>query len=113
MRKLAALSIALLLCIAVAGPSAADDEKTVTLEGTVVCAKCTLHVEEQAKCHNVLLVGEKGKERRYYLTKNDVYEEFGDVCMATPTVRITGKIEEKEGRDWLTASEIVQVTEES
>ena len=83
--------------------SAADP---VTLEGKVMCAKCALKEEGQKKCQNVLSVEDDGKQSFYYMAKNDVNAEFGEVCMATPTVRVTGKVTEKDGKRWIDATKI-------
>jgi hypothetical protein len=105
MKRLASL---LMLAFLVSGVAMAGGDM-VTLEGTVLCAKCKLHVEGLDECQNVLIV-EKGDEKlQYYLTGNDTNEEFGDVCMATPKVRATGTLSEKDGHTWLTATKIEKI----
>jgi hypothetical protein len=111
MKKLVAISIALLLCVALAG-SVLGGDKPVTLEGKIACAKCTLRVEDQKECQNVLVVEKKGKEKLYYLAKNEVNDKFGGVCMATPGARVTGTIEKKDGVRWITATEITPLTDQ-
>ena len=114
MKKLVVLSIGLLLSIALVGSMTLGGEtgRTVTLKGTIACAKCSLHVDGQAECHNVLIVGKEGKQEQFYMTKNEVYEEFGSVCKTTPAVRVTGKLVAKDGQTWITPSEITVVNEE-
>ena len=107
MKKSIALSIVVLLGILLAGPALAA--KTVTLEGTVVCAKCTLHEEGQGGCQNVLVVEKKGKEKHYYLAESAAHDEFGGVCSSKVQVRVTGQIKKEDGRKWLVASEITPV----
>lgn len=80
--------------------------EAVTLEGNIVCAKCSMKEEGRDKCQNVLVVkGDEG-DQHYYLAKNESSDEFGPVCMAKKPVRVTGTVSEKDGKSWLTASEI-------
>jgi hypothetical protein len=111
MKKLATVSLALLIASALAG-SVVASEKTVTLEGKMVCAKCNLKEEGLEKCQNVLVVESDAKKKHYYLTKNEVNNEFGDVCTAEKQVRVTGSVSEKDGKMWIAASEIVPVKSE-
>ena len=97
MKKSIALSIVVLLGILLAGPVLAGGAKTVTLEGTVVCAKCTLHEEGQGGCQNVLVVEKKGKEKHYYLAESAAHDEFGGVCSAKVQVRVTGQVKKEDG----------------
>jgi hypothetical protein len=117
MNKLVVSSIALMVCglvgaMVVEGEAEPLTGDPVTLEGTIACARCTLHVKGQEHCQNVLIVEEDGKETRFFMTKNEVYEEFGSACKGTPKLRVTGKIEEKEGVKWITPSEITPQTEQ-
>ena len=107
MKRIATLSVALLLCL---GFAAAGETETVTLEGQILCAKCSMG--EQAECQNVLVVEAKPEAKHYYMTKNDVYLEMGEVCEDSRVARVTGTVEEKEGKMWLAATEIVRVEEE-
>ncbi len=105
MKKVASASLAVWLCAALAGPAAVGGEKTVTLVGKVICAKCALGEEET--CQNVLVVEtKKGKEKHYYLTRNDAYQDIDEVCQSTTFVRVTGKVKKEDGRLWLAASVI-------
>jgi RecJ-like exonuclease len=82
-------------------PALAEDAKveTVTLEGKVLCAKCTLH-------ENVLVVEDGEAPAHYYFAKNATAEKFGEVCKSSPTVRVTGTVETKEGKTWIVADTI-------
>lgn len=93
------------LVLSFSGSSFAEHHE-VTMEGKVVCAKCALHEEGRDECQNVLVVGSGDDVKHFYLMANKVNEEFGDVCMATPGVRIQGEVSEKGGHQWLTASKI-------
>jgi hypothetical protein len=96
-----ALAMALLAIPALAG----EQPEKVTLEGKVMCAKCALHEEGRTKCQNVLVV--EGEEpMHYYIAKNETSDKFGEVCMGSPAVRVTGKLEEKEGKTWIVAENI-------
>jgi hypothetical protein len=112
--KRIAVPLALVVCAVLAGMIAVAEErpaanaagKAVTLEGTVVCAKCAIHEEGRTECQNVLMVGKEGAQTSYYLVKNDAYNKFGEVCEASKKVRVTGTVEAKDGKQWLTASDI-------
>jgi len=109
MKNFALSLLALAVAIVFAAPAVAGE--TVTLEGKVICAKCTLG-EELQKCQNVLAV-EKGEETvHYYLTSTDANKEFGDVCMVAKEVKVTGTLSEKDGKMWIAASEIVPMKKE-
>ena len=112
MRKLALVSLAMLVVTALALPAAAGDDKTVTLEGEMVCAKCTLKEEGLDKCQNVLAVEQDGKTAHFYMVKNEANKEFGDVCMVAKEVKVTGTLSEKDGKTWIAATEIVIVEKE-
>jgi hypothetical protein len=83
---------------------AADD---TTLSGTMACAKCTLKKTDAKQCQNVLVVtDEGGKTSEYYIAKNDVSEKFGHVCKGEKPAIVTGQVEEKDGKMWITASKM-------
>jgi len=112
MKKLASLSIALLAALVLAGPVVAGDAEAVTMEGTIQCGKCVMHEEGLDKCQNVLVVMNEGAESHYWLAANATNSEYGEVCMKSRTVRVTGMVEEKDGHTWIVASEMVSVEEE-
>jgi hypothetical protein len=103
MKLIGTLGLALVLVTGLVGAAPAGDE--VTLEGRVVCAKCTLKRADAKECQNVLLVaGEDGKDAEYYVTRNDVDARFGEVCTDVRKATVTGTISERDGRKWITAS---------
>jgi hypothetical protein len=110
MKKLIAGSLVLLFAIAMAAPTVVAKSKVVTLEGKILCAKCGL--DQAESCQNVLIVEKKGKELQYFLTRNETYESYGEVCKGRPTVRVTGKVSKDDGQMWLTATEIEPVDTE-
>ena len=106
MKQLACL---LMLAFLATGAVVAGEAEAVTLEGTVMCAKCVLEEEGREKCQNVLVVKEDGEPMHYYLTATEAHKDFGDVCMKTPTVRVTGTVSEKDGKTWMDATKIEPV----
>jgi len=103
------LTCLLMLAFLVTGTVVAGEAESVTLEGTVMCAKCKLGEEDRTKCQNVLVVEGDDKPMHYYLTANETNKDFGDVCMKTPVVRVTGTVSEKDGQSWLDAAKIEPV----
>ena len=102
-----AVAAAVLLVLAGGAVVAGAADVSVTLEGNIVCAKCTLKVEGVDKCQSVLLVkNAAGKDTQYWLARNAVAEAFGDVCTDIKPVTVTGSIEEKDGRKWIAATKI-------
>lgn len=81
--------------------AAAGDE--VTLNGTLVCAKCSLKKADAHGCQDVLIVaGEKASE--YYVVKNETAKKFGHACRGEKPAKVTGTVSEKDGKQWITAS---------
>ena len=111
MKTLATVSLALFIASFLAG-SVVAGEKTVTLEGKMICAKCNLKEEGLEKCQNVLVVETDGEKTHYYLAENEANKEFGDVCEAAKQARVTGSVSEKDGKMWIAASEIVPMKSE-
>ena len=106
MRKVVSAAAAVLLALACCAVVGAADV-SVTLEGNIVGAKCTLKVEGIDQCQSVLLVkNTAGKYTQYWLARNAVAEAFGDVCTDIKPVTVTGSIEEKDGRKWIVATKI-------
>lgn len=111
MKSLVGMVLSVLALMACMSLARADDAtpaaKEVTLKGTLLCAKCSLH-EEGAKCQNVLKVKEGETETLYYLAPNDVSKDkHGDVCHGPKeNVTVTGSVEEKDGKKVLTATKI-------
>ncbi|GEM_PF-3443922 len=85
-------------------------EKSVELEGDVICAKCTLK-EDIEECQNVLVVKAEGKEVNYYFKANEVNEEYGSVCTARKHVKVTGTVSHEDGKMWIAATKISPVEE--
>ena len=91
---------AVALGLAAAAP--AGDETTVT--GKVVCAKCSAKKAEA--CQNMLVTAD-GQE--YWLAKTEAANKFGHVCKGEKNAKVTGTVEEKDGKKWLTASALEEL----
>jgi len=99
--------LAAILGLVLAGAAfAGDAAENVTVEGTLLCAKCTLKDEAQKDCQNVLQVKQGDEVVNYYVVKNDVAEKFGHVCQGSKEAKVTGTVAQKDGRMWLTASKM-------
>jgi hypothetical protein len=85
----------------------AAEDKTVT--GSTECAKCTL--KETKSCQNALVVEKDGKKTTYYMVQNDVAKKnHRDLfCQGGKKAKVTGTVEEKDGKMILTASKIEAV----
>lgn len=103
--------LVLVMGLVFSGVALAGDSEVVTIEGKVMCAKCALHEEGREECQNVVAVEADGETTYYYLVATEANEEFGEVCMATPRVRATGTVEEKDGKFFMTATAIEAVEE--
>lgn len=85
----------LVASIALTLPLLAED-KEVTLEGTGLCAKCSLG--ETEKCTNALQVkGKNGKVETYLFTKN--MEHGAYFCQGkTENLLVTGVVKKEDGK---------------
>jgi hypothetical protein len=98
--------LAIVAVVALTGLALAGDAPApVTVEGKLVCAKCTLQEAGQDKCQSVVVAG----DAKYYLIKNAVAEKDGHVCKGEKAVKVTGVVSEKDGRKWIEATEISEV----
>lgn len=109
MRNLAFSLLALAIAVVFAAPAIAGE--AVTLEGEIVCAKCSLG-EDLQKCQNVLAVKKGEETTHYYMASTDANKEFGDVCMVAKEVKVTGTVSEKDGKKWIAATEIITMKKE-
>jgi len=89
----------------------AAEEKTIT--GMAQCAKCAL--KEAQKCQNVVVAEEDGKEVKYFMVMEGVAKDnHGKLfCQAPkgdgPKVKVTGDVEEKDGKKIIKATKIEEV----
>jgi hypothetical protein len=91
----------------------ADDKKedkkpaTKTLEGKLVCTKCTLN--ETKACGHALLVKEGDKTVTYYIADKGGKEKYhGKVCPGGTELdaKVTGKVVEKDKKKTITDAKV-------
>jgi hypothetical protein len=105
MHRRLAIMLMIVVAVALSGLALAGDKADpVTVEGKLVCAKCTLAEKGQEGCQSVLLSG----DMKYYLVKNELAEKEGHVCKGEKAVKVTGMVTEKDGRTWIEPTEIVE-----
>jgi len=76
----------------------AAEEKTY--EGEMSCAKCNLKTAD--KCEDTLKVG----DTLYLLEEGGKRKTSEHVCSGTAKAKVTGKVEERDGKKFLVASKI-------
>lgn len=104
MKQILAALVAVAFLISFVTTVRADD-KSVTLKGEAVCAKCELH--ETSKCQTAIRVKEDGKDVIYYTVNNDVAKAFHkNICQAPAKVTATGTVSEKDGKKMITLTKI-------
>lgn len=91
--------------------TAADEKKPAAKEtkvtGTLVCGKCKLN--ETKACSNVLVVKEKDKEVKYYLTDKGNDESYHEEVCGGGELKgtsATGVVTEKDGKKMLKVSKL-------
>lgn len=82
------------------------DKEMKPLEGKMVCGKCKLG--ETDACSNVLIVKEKDAEVKYYLTDKGKGEKYHK-CSGEASVKVTGKIVEKDKKKTIEEAKVVAV----
>jgi len=89
------------------GQTHASDKDAVvgtTLTGTLVCVQCQLHQHSSKAHQDVLLVNDGNKEVEYYVA---CLPKHPNLChQRLQNVKVTGIVEEKDGKKWLTASKL-------
>ena len=100
------LAAGLLLGFGAARLSAAEASAPVTITGTMVCGKCTLHLTDS--CQNVVQVQKDGKTVNYFLEQNDVSKAgHPPVCGGdSEKVTVTGTVTEQDGKEILKPTKI-------
>ena len=101
------IAAGLLLAVSTSRLLAVDSAaKEVTITGSMVCGKCTLH--ETKSCQNVVQVQQDGKTVNYYLAENETSKSnHKAICGGdAEKVAVTGTVTEKDGKEMLTASKI-------
>ena len=103
MRTLRNLAVVLAVVIGLFVLAQAADEKEVTINGSIKCAKCAMHKADAKDCQDVLVADDNTE---YYLVKNEVAEKYGHACKGAKAAVVTGKVMEKDGKMWIEASKI-------
>lgn len=78
-------------------------QKSVTLEGKLVCTKCKL--SETDKCGNALVVKEGDKQVTYYLKDKGKGEKYHK-CSGEKDATVTGKVVEKDGKKYIEGAKV-------
>ncbi len=105
MKTIAKVGLAVALVLGLAASVPAGDETTVT--GKVMCAKCSLKKADASKCQDILVSkADDGKVTHYYIAKTEAAEAFGHVCQSEKAAVVTGTIEEKDGKTWISPSKM-------
>ncbi len=106
MRRFVSGVIVLFLVLAFNAVSGGADD-AVSLDGEIVCARCTLKVKGVNECQNVLLAKDaEGKETQYWLAAGPAADAFGEVCDSKRPATVVGRVEEKDGRKWIAVDRI-------
>ena len=104
MKTFLKLGLAVALVAGVLALATAGDE--VTLTGQVMCAKCSLKKADAKQCQDVLVVKDGGKTAEYYVEKNEIAKAFGHTCKGEKAAVVTGKVTEKDGQKWISATKM-------
>ncbi len=91
-----------LLLISADAPAA----KEVTLNGTIMCAKCSLKLT--GKCQTAIVVNENGKDVPYIFLDKGASETYHEnVCGGGKVPgTVTGIVMEKDGKKWIKPSNV-------
>ncbi|HEX9189508.1 MAG TPA: DUF6370 family protein [Vicinamibacteria bacterium] len=102
MKTILKVGLALALVAGLVAPAVADE----TLTGKIVCAKCSLKKADAKECQDVLVVKTGDATAEYYVEKNDIAKAFGHVCGGEKPAVVTGKVTEKDGKKWISATKM-------
>ena len=104
MKTIAKLGLAVALVVGfVAAASAAEE----TLNGKIMCAKCSLKKADADKCQDVLVTKDAaGNVSELYIEKNDVAKAYGHTCQGEKPAVVTGTVTEKDGKKWIAATKM-------
>lgn len=105
------ISLFLLAAVALVGaPLVAQDDmmdESVTLSGKIVCGKCTLKLEGQDQCQDVLVVAnDEGEDDLYFIAAEGATAEVEHNCKGETPATVTGTLSEKDGKTWITPTKV-------
>jgi hypothetical protein len=104
MKTIAKLGLALALVVGFTAAANAGEE---TVNGKIMCAKCSLKKADADKCQDVLVTKDaEGKVTEYYVEKNEVAKAFGHTCQGEKPAVATGTVTEKDGKKWIAATKM-------
>ena len=85
-------------------PAVAAEE---TINGKIMCAKCSLKKADADKCQDMLVSKDAaGKITELYVEKNEVAKAFGHTCQGEKPAVVTGTVSEKDGKKWISATKM-------
>ena len=104
MKTIAKLALALALAVGFVASASAGEE---TVNGKVMCGKCSLKKADADKCQDVLVTKDaEGKTTEYYVEKNEAAKAFGHTCKGEKPAVVTGTVTEKDGKKWIAATKM-------
>lgn len=105
LKTIAKLGLALALVVGFVAAASAGDETTVN--GKIMCAKCTLKKADAKECQDVLVAKDAaGQTAEYYIEKNEIAKAYGHTCQGEKPAVVTGKVTEKDGKKWISATKM-------
>jgi Family of unknown function (DUF6370) len=104
MKTIAKLGLAMALVVGFVAVASAGEQ---TLNGSIMCAKCSLKKADATKCQDVLVTkDDTGKVSEYYIEKNEVAKAYGHTCQGEKATVVTGTVTEKDGKMWISATKM-------
>src|SRR5262249_16997119 len=82
----------------------AEENKEVTLKGTITCAKCDL--KKETACATVIKVKAGDREVVYYFDKDAHKKYHSDICNDPKEGSVTGKTKKDGGKTIITVSKV-------
>ena len=82
----------------------AQEDKEVTLKGTITCAKCDLKLAD--KCETVIKVEKDGKDVVYYFDSASHKKNHGKICQTPMPGTVKGTVSEKDGKKMIKVTQV-------
>lgn len=102
--RLIASALCLVFAVALVAAVSAAEEKQVTLEGNITCAKCELNKEKA--CATVIVVKKDGKDVIYYFDDKAHKEHHAKICTEGKKGKVTGTLSKKNGKEIITVTKV-------